>query len=123
MEATGNIIKAETRLNVINNLKRDERSQGKHLLKMIEQIDGIQEKLELCRQRQVELYCNYVTQVMSSFVNEIDFLKGHSSTMFATKDLRDLAIIRLATMQVLDQICLTLKTNGSYLHSGCDIKH
>lgn len=65
IETTANITKAETKLNVINTLKRDERGKGKQLLKLIEQIDRVQERLAQARQRQVELYCYYVMQVRS----------------------------------------------------------
>ncbi|WAR24976.1 TRI56-like protein [Mya arenaria] len=78
IEATGNITKAETKLNVINTLKRDERSQGKHLLKLIKQVDAIQGKLERCRQYHVELYCNYVRQatITEQKTEAVDALKG-----------------------------------------------
>ncbi|XP_053377909.1 uncharacterized protein LOC123528709 [Mercenaria mercenaria] len=78
IEATGNITKAETKLNVLNSLRRDERNKGKQLLKLIEQIDQIQDKLEKCRQKQVESYCNYVMQasITEQKTEAIDALKG-----------------------------------------------
>lgn len=78
IEATGNITRAETVLNVINSLKRDERGQGKQLLKLIEQIDLIQERLNECRKKQVDAYCNYVMQasITEQKTEAIDALKG-----------------------------------------------
>lgn len=87
IEATGNITKAETKINVISSLKRDERGQGKKLLKLIEQTDGIQERLQKFRQQQVERYCDYVMQVnfASSLLNLPHNFLSHVSEVDVTK--------------------------------------
>ena len=69
VELTTNITKAESKINTVNSLKRNERNKGKQLLKLIEQLHVIQARLQAFREKQEQRYCRYVKEVSKRAVS------------------------------------------------------